>query len=155
MLILSAEAWQVHRQLWEGHGDELAPDVSRRLEMASMLDPEEVAGAWEVARAWSGQLDRVLGTVDLLALPVIGEAPPTLDNGDRLGQIRYVAPFNLAGTPALSQPLDAGGRLPAALQLAGPARGEELILATAAVIEELSGWPGGSAPVRRPPAGRP
>ncbi|HET9076797.1 MAG TPA: amidase [Acidimicrobiales bacterium] len=149
MVVMSAEAWQVHRRLWEAHRDELSPDVSRRLEMSSMFGAEEVAESWEVARAWADELKRRFAEVDLLALPVLAAAPPTLEDGARLSEIRYVAPFNLAGTPALSQPLEAGGRLPAPLQLAGPAGAEELIMATGAVIEDLSGW----SPHRDPAAG--
>jgi amidase len=135
MTILSGEAWQTYSALWQAHGQELSPDVARRLELASLLDKEEVASAWEVAREWVRELRGVFGSVDLVALPTLADEPPPLDKADRLAEIRYVAPFNLAGIPALSLPVRSRSRLPAALQLAGPAGSEEVILATAAAVE--------------------
>jgi Asp-tRNA(Asn)/Glu-tRNA(Gln) amidotransferase A subunit family amidase len=81
--------------------------------------------------------------VDVLALPTIATSPPALEDADRLTEIRYVAPFNLAGVPALSLPVvGATGpvAVPASLQLAGPARSEELLVATAAALEEAAGF---------------
>ena len=135
MTILSFEAWQTHGALWRSHGQELSPDVARRLELASFLEPEEAAAAWEAGRDWARELEAVFASVDLLALPVLAAAPPTLDDAARLGDIRYAAPFNLAGVPALSMPIRSRTRLPASLQLAGPAGSEERILVTAGGVE--------------------
>ena len=140
MTILSTEAWREHRGLWEEHRDDLSPDVAVRLELSSLLGAAEVAQAWEAARDWAGELRQVFSAVDLLALPVLAAAPPTLEDAGRLTEIRYVAPFNLSGTPASSQPLSSSRPLPAALQLAGPPGAEETIMATAAVIEAVAGW---------------
>jgi Asp-tRNA(Asn)/Glu-tRNA(Gln) amidotransferase A subunit family amidase len=50
--------------------------------------------------------------------------------------MRHTIPWNLAGWPALSLPVPVpGGGLPASLQLVGGPQGEEMLLATAAVIE--------------------
>lgn len=140
MAVMSTEAWRVHRYLWEHHRDELSPDVALRLELSSLLGDEEAAAAWEVARGWAAELTAVFRSVDVLALPVMAAAPPTLEDGARLTEIRYVAPFNLSGTPASSQPLASERHLPVALQLAGPAGSEERIMATAAVMETVAGW---------------
>ena len=139
MTILSAEAWGVHEKLWRDHGADLADDVSRRLEMASLVHPDEVAEAWEVGRSWARELASLLGEIDVLALPVLADAAPTLEDAGMLTSIRYVAPFNLSGTPALALPVPGGGVLPASLQLAGPAHSEELLLTTAAEIEAALG----------------
>ena len=49
---------------------------------------------------------------------------------------RYVSLFNPAGVPCTAQPVPArGAALPASLQLVGPPRGEELLLATAQRVE--------------------
>jgi amidase len=48
----------------------------------------------------------------------------------------HCSPFNAAGTPATAQPIPlTGSALPASLQLVGPAGGEELLIATAKVVE--------------------
>lgn len=139
MAILSYEAWLTHSGLWRSHRERLSPDVARRLELASMLGKEEAAAAWEAARDWARQLQSVFVSVDLLALPCLASAPPTLADAGRLSDIRYAAPFNLAGLPAVSLPVPGRPGLPGALQLAGRARSEAMILATAAAIEAAVG----------------
>ncbi len=49
---------------------------------------------------------------------------------------QYIALFNAAGTPCTAQPIRAAGSpIPTSLQLLGPPRGEELLLATARQVE--------------------
>jgi amidase len=140
MTILLAEAWGVHAKLWKDHSSDLSADVARRLELASLLEPAEVAEAWEVGRDWAGRLSSLFSAVDVLALPTLAEAPPTIAQAARLSDIRYVAPFNLSGNPALVLPLASEGQLPASMQLTGPGRSEETLLATGAVIEQVAGF---------------
>ena len=139
MIVMSAEAWSVHADLWHRHADRLSPDVAERLELSSLLGPDEVASAWEAARDWARELAAVFEAVDVIALPVMAEPPPLLADGARLTRIRYVAPFNLAGGPALALPVGRPDTLRPSLQLAGPARSEEVLLATGAVVEQLVG----------------
>jgi len=146
MTILMAEAWRVHGELWRDHASELSPDVSARLEAAALIGPAEVAACWEQAREWMGQLSAVFERVEVLALPTLASEPPSLENAARVSEIRYVAPFNVTGTPALSMPVATPGRYPASLQLAGPARSEEVLLATAATIEAAAPWKGSRRP---------
>ena len=140
MTILMAEAWSVHADLWRAHAAELSPDVSTRLEAASLISADEVAECWEVARDWARKLTTLFSRVDLVALPTLAADPPALAGAAHLTEIRYVAPFNVAGTPALSMPVATPARHPASLQLVGPRRSEEMLLATAAVVEAAAGW---------------
>jgi amidase len=48
-------------------------------------------------------------------------------------------PFNLAGLPALALPVPSEHRLPASLQLVGPAGGEGLLLTTGLLVEAAAG----------------
>ncbi len=135
-LILVAEAWSVHAQLWKEHAGDLSPEVAQRLEMGSLIDRAEVAAAWEEARRWSSELAGAFSSVDLIALPVLASGPPKIQDAGLVAGIRHTAPFNLAGLPAIAMPVPAaGGGLPASLQLVGTARSEDLILATARSLE--------------------
>jgi Asp-tRNA(Asn)/Glu-tRNA(Gln) amidotransferase A subunit family amidase len=78
--------------------------------------------------------------VEVLALPTLASEPPTIENAARLSDMRHVAPFNVTGIPALSMPVSTPGKYPASLQLAGPARSEEILLATAAAVEAAAPW---------------
>ena len=126
--------------MWRDHAGGLSPDVADRLEAASLIDRAEVAACWEKARDWMGTLSAVYRDVEILALPTLSSTPPTLDQAARLSEIRYVAPFNVTGTPAVSMPVATTGPHPASLQLTGPARSEDLLLATAAAVEAAAGW---------------
>ena len=154
MTILMAEAWQVHHELWRTGRDNLSPDVSARLEASSLIGPEEVAACWETARGWVAEVSDVFRRVELLALPSLASDPPEITDAARVGEIRYAAPFNLAGLPAISLPVrpmtPAAGkpssRVPPSLQLVGPLGSEEVILATAGRVEAAAGWSGTGRP---------
>ena len=136
-LILVAEAWSVHRTLWEDHSEDLSPEVAQRLEMGSLISADEVASAWEEARRWADEVAKVFATVDLLALPVLAAAPPPLEEAASVAAIRHTAPWNLAGVPALAMPVG-DGPVPASLQLVGRRNSEEMILATALGFESIA-----------------
>jgi amidase len=142
MTILAAEAWQVHGELWQRHADELSPDVSNRLHTSASISSDAVAAARAESRGWDAELAEVFTRVQLIALPTLAAAPPTLEDAARLTELRYCAPFNLAGVPALALPVRSRGGgvgIPASLQLTGPAGSEDLLLATAAAIEHAAG----------------
>ena len=135
----AAEAWQVHQALWRQHAAELSPDVSARLHDASSVTPPDLAAAWQRAERWDTELAEVFARVDVLALPTLAGPPPTLEDATRLTDIRYVAPFNLAGVPALALPVRSPARIPPSLQLVGPAMSEELLVAVGAAVEAAAG----------------
>ncbi len=95
------------------------------------------------AKAWRSSLLALFDRVDLLVLPTLPSRPPRLDQLDPTtllavitGLCQQVAPFNLAGVPALSIPVPlAGSRIPAGLQLVGPPNGEERLLPVGCRIE--------------------
>jgi amidase len=140
MRILAAEAWQVHGRLWADHADELSPDVSARLHDASSVTIADLEAAWERAAVWETELANAFATVDILALPVLAGPPPTLADATRLTDIRYVAPFNLAGVPALALPVPASSPgIPPSLQLVGPPMSEERLVAIGLQVEAAAG----------------
>ncbi len=143
MTILGAEAWEVHGELWRRHGAELSPDVSERLRNSGSISADAVREARQQGRRWQVELAAVFEGVQILALPTLAAAPPALEDAARLTHLRYVAPFNLAGVPAVALPVvgpGRGRRIPASLQLAGPQGSEELLLATAAAVERAAGF---------------
>jgi len=140
MTILSAEAWTAHAELWREHASDLSADVARRLELASLISQDEVVAAWEVGRDWAAALCTLFESVGAVALPLLADEPPAIAQAARLSEIRYTAPFNLSGGPALALPVASAGPWPACLQLAGPPHSEEALLATGAIIEKVSGF---------------
>ena len=140
MRILAAEAWQVHADLWARHADDLSSDVRARLLDASSVTPADLDAAWQRAPLWDTELDETFARVDILALPVLAGPPPPLEDASRLTDIRYVAPFNLAGVPALALPVPARSPgIPPSLQLVGPLLSEEQLVAVGLQVEAAAG----------------
>jgi len=135
-LLLVFEAWESNRALAaEGIGTE----VRERLLSGATFDAAAVAAAWAGQQAWIAELTALLDQVDLLVTPTLSMFPPLLENGRDLLAGRCTLPVNLAGFPALSLPLRTGGPLPASIQLIGPARSEEQLLAAGAWLESVAG----------------
>ncbi|HWE57715.1 MAG TPA: amidase [Acidimicrobiales bacterium] len=136
--ILGAEAWATNKDLWAASADQLSPDVAVRLEGCSSITAEQVAEAWATARRWTAEMDRVLASVDVVALPVLASAPTPIADASRMGSLRLTGPFNVSGGPALALPVPSpSGPVPASLQLAGPSGSEDRLLATGSLMEQV------------------
>jgi amidase len=129
------------------HPDEVGADVRQVLSMVGAFSPVRDAVTDQVA-AWSQTMFALFDRVELLALPTMPILPPRVDAVTEqtlipivLELTAHVAMFNAAGAPALAQPISAAGlNLPGSLQLVGPRGGEELLLATGAVVEAAAGY---------------
>jgi amidase len=86
-------------------------------------------------RGWEAELAIALGQAELLAWPTLAGFPPRLGEFGVIDTISRTMEVNLAGLPALAQPVPTPGRIPASLQLVGPAGSEERLVATGAVVE--------------------
>lgn len=81
--------------------------------------------------------------------PKIGElgADPATARDENLDWLTFTYPYNSTGQPAISLPLGVTqGSLPIGVQLVGPPRGDQLILALAGELEAAAPWSD-----RRPP----
>ncbi|HWC36606.1 MAG TPA: amidase [Mycobacteriales bacterium] len=139
--IYFAELMESDGKLVANHPDGITEDVAGMLAMA----PDFSAGvdtARTQLRTWRESTLRLFEQVELLALPTLPVFPPRLDalTPDTflttvMEITSHVTPFNAAGTPCTAQPIRTeGSAVPASLQLVGPLGGEELLLATAAVV---------------------
>jgi amidase len=104
-------------------------DVAGRLEAGALRTPDELARAQAVQASWREEIEAALDRYDVIALPVLRDAPPTLEDPVRMYDLRLTLPVNLAGLPALAMPVPRRDGPPASLQLVG--RSEEVRLATA------------------------
>lgn len=136
------EVWQTDHQLAAAHPEDVGGDVAEMLATADLFRPstDEMRAPLPT---WRRSLLDLFEQVELLALPTLPVFPPRIDEvgGDAMMQVvlditRHVSLFNAAGVPCSAQPVPASGSaLPASLQLVGPPNGEELVLATAALVE--------------------
>ncbi len=132
-LLLSHEAFQsVGHLLGTGR---VGPGVAGRLAAGGRRTRSEVDAAMTVRRSWAARLEEAFTRFDVLALPTLRDVPPTLEEADRMYDLRLTLPVNLAGLPAVSLPVPRRGGPPASLQLIGRHGSEEQLLATAAALE--------------------
>jgi amidase len=136
-----AELWEADHELLETRPEGLGAEVTELLTVAPAFVPlvdEARAAAAELTQAFVSVFNRV----ELLALPTLPIFAPRLDDPAvgtselTLDLARHTPLANVTGLPALAMPVPtAAGGLPASLQLIGPHRGEELLVATGAVVE--------------------
>lgn len=139
--VLDAQAWQADKDLFAVAADQLGGDVKDRLKRASTVTPAQVSAAEAVIAGWRDTLDGLWRRVDAIAAPSLLGFPPLLDEVDILWKLRMLtSPVNVAGVPALALPVPVPGRdtgpIPASVQLIGPHRSEERLLAAGARIEK-------------------
>ncbi|MHA7679906.1 amidase [Cupriavidus sp. PET2-C1] len=147
MQVINFETWSAFGHL-TGAGA-LQPDVEQRLLAASVVSLDDVGQAEAVRRAFTSQVDAVLGRVDAIVLPTLPELPPTLAavyaGAPILGLTSLVRPFNLSGHPALTLPVPvAGVAIKAGLQLVGRKGEDETLCAIASRIERAIAADGAS-----------
>lgn len=132
--ILLSEASTTLRHLLDRR-HRLGEDVASRIEVGAGVPPESASEAEAVRARWRSELDAAFTKVDLVALPTMPVFPPTPEEVDDVRLTLLTLPVNLAGLPALVLRVPAG-RLPASIQLVGPAGSEERLLAFGAVLEQ-------------------
>jgi amidase len=110
-------------------------DVAGRLRAGGRHGPRELAAARAVRRRWVAEVAAVLTQVDVIALPVLRDAPPASSAPEQVHGLRLTLPVNLAGLPAVAMPVPRRDGLPASLQLVGRPGSEEMLLATALALE--------------------
>lgn len=140
--ILTAEAAQADGRLLADPAarDKLGPRVRARLDEGAAVPAERLRQARLFQEGWRAAVADLFGAVHLLALPTVPFYPPSLADADKYPYTQATLPFNLAGVPALALPVPSEHRLPASLQLVGPAGGEALLLATGILVERAAGY---------------
>ncbi len=133
LVILGAEAYVGNAHLL-GTG-RVGADVAERLWQGGRRTARELAEAARIRESWRSEVLTVLDRYDVIALPVLRDAPPARDDPTGMYPLRLTLPINLAGLPAVALPVRRGDGPPASLQLVGRPGSEELLLATALSLQ--------------------
>jgi aspartyl-tRNA(Asn)/glutamyl-tRNA(Gln) amidotransferase subunit A len=141
--IRAAEAFAYHSARISSTPELYQPEVLARIRSGADVS----AVAYIEARRRMERLRReghgAFETVDVLVVPTVPVLPTPIaatsaDDGPR---IRNVAPFNLAGFPAITVPCGfSTSGLPIGLQLVAPPWREELLFSVAAAYENATTW---------------
>ncbi len=128
--IIGFEAWQSDRELMEIPGG-VHDYVGDRLRWCATITPEAYDTALAEMAAWRDEVLALLTSAPVLAMPTLDQPPVLVDEPFLPNPL--VFPWNLAGMPAITIPV--GDGLGESVQLVAAHGSEELLLATAAVIE--------------------
>ena len=134
------EAHLVNRTLFEQHAEELGDEVRQRLATGASIAPADYQRALDAAGPWRAELDAALERTPVIALAGIVDEPPTLEHAGRLDTRRPNVAVNLAGHPAIVVPVARPGAFPTSVQLIAGHGAEDLLCATAAVVERVAGF---------------
>jgi amidase len=133
MVVINRETWNACGHLLET--GLVAPDIAGRLQAASQTTDEALAAAEQTRAAFTMQVDAMLTSYPVLALPTMPEYPlrveDAADTRAVLGMTALVRPFNLSGHPALTIPFEGKSGLPVGLQLVAAKGADELLFAVA------------------------
>ena len=132
------EAALAHEATFPSRRGEYGPDLANLIDLGRGLSGLEL-GKLQLARArLKGEIEHLLASVDLLLMPVMGVATPSLAAMKVAGRtpqttaarLRYTAPFDMSGHPTLTLPggVTADG-VPVGFQIVGHAFDEAGILA--------------------------
>jgi len=133
-VLTTAEAAVVDAELM-ARPDGISDQVRTLLEFGAAVTGDQQDAIRVYQRGWKAMFAQFLGRVDVIALPTLGFFPPPLAEAEQHDFPQLTAPVNLSGLPALALPVSSEHRLPASVQLIGPANGEDLLLATGALLE--------------------
>ncbi len=153
--LCGVEAAVAHEGTYPSRAAEYGPVLAGLLDQGHRLSATELAKMQLRRAALTGELNRLLASVDLLLMPVMARAVWSIEALQAAGRdpetvaarLRYTAPFDLSGHPTLTLPggMTADG-VPVGFQIAGKAFDEGLILAAGHAYQRETGWH-----MRRPP----
>jgi amidase len=153
--LCSVEAALAHEPTYPARAAEYGPVLAEALDMGRRTSGPEFARMQRRRARLTGELTRLLASVDLLLLPVMGTAAPTIEAMRRAGRapeavaqrLRFTAPFDLSGQPTLTLPGGANADgVPIGFQIVGRAFDEAGILAAGHAYQHATDWH-----VRHPP----
>ena len=153
--LCGVEAAVAHEATYPARASEYGPVLSGLLDHGRRLSAMELARMQLRRAALTGKLNRLLASIDLLLMPVMGRAVWSTEALLAAGRdpetvaerLRFTAPFDLSGHPTLTLPggMTADG-VPVGFQIVGKAFDEGAILAAGHSYQRETDWH-----ARRPP----
>ncbi len=153
--LCAAETAAAHAETYPSRAQEYGPALSALLDLGRSTDAATLARVLPRRSSFTGQVAALFNSVDLLLMPAMNEAAPTMaqlyerrnDIEARYRRIRFTSPFNMTGSPSLTLPGGATrGGIPIGFQIVGRHLDEALILRAGHAYQRVTQWH-----LRRPP----
>ena len=149
VVLCAVEAAVAHELTFPARASEYGPVLAGLLAIGHKVDGLALSKILQRRAAFSGQLRALFRTTDLLLMPAMNSAAPTLafqaeranDPDARYARVRFTAPFDMSGSPSLTLPGGVtGGALPVGFQLVGRHLDESLVLRTGHAFQQATQW---------------
>jgi amidase len=147
MHLCLAEAAIAHEATYPSRADEYGPGLGGVLAAGGKITAAELGKAHILRDQFAGQVAQVFQDIDVLLIPVMNAPTPgatefiEMAKGDISELLRYTAPFDLTGNPALTMNggFDKHGA-PIGFQLVGKHLSEDLLLRTGHAYQSITDW---------------
>ena len=145
----AVEAAIAHRPFYPSRRDEYGARFAALLERGRAFSGEALAEALAERRLYTGRMAQLFDGIDLLLVPALPVAGPTLDFMASLGEDPagilaigpFTAPFDVCGYPTITLPCgESGSGIPIGFQFAAKPFAEELLCRAAHAYQGTTGW---------------
>lgn len=149
LLLCTAEAAVAHETTFPSREAEYGPVLAGLLQLGHKIDGLALAKIVERRAIVTGRIAALFSEVDLLVMPAMNTAAPTLtwmterltDREERNNRYRFTTPFNLSGNPSLTLPGGATeGGIPVGFQIVGKYLDEALVLRAGHAFQGATDW---------------
>ncbi len=143
-IIAASEAWAVHADMLERHGDDYDPRVRWRLSMGENISPEQITAMRRVREEMIEVFAASCGTCDAWVMPTVPNLPPPITalekDDETYAHLNFMAlrntfTANFLDACALSLPATTSGEPPVGFSMMAPAGRDHELLTIAAAIE--------------------
>lgn len=142
MMVLLPEASVVHADRYRRHAGAYGRHTRLQIEQGFLVSAVSYVRGQQFRRRIAAQLLEIFDRVDAILSPTVPwvapSADPAINQEEGFDEMLFVAPYNLAGIPALSVPCGLGeDDLPVGLQIAGAPHRDGVVLNIGATVEAL------------------
>jgi amidase len=147
--LCAVETALAHEATYPARASEYGPILAAFIDVGRRTSAVDLARLQARRAALTGELAKLMASLDLLLMPVMGTAAWSIKALEATGRdpevvaarLRYTAPFDLSGQPTLTLP---GGftedSVPVGFQIVGRAFGEAEILAAGHAYQQATDW---------------
>lgn len=147
--ICAIEAAYAHRDTFPSRRSEYGPTLGGFLDSAQGISAADYQAMLLRRKDFSGQLERVLNSVDAMLMPAQTRSSPTIQEMAALGEdpdalsalIRFTAPIDMSGHPSITLPAGFTDRqTPVAVQLVGRYFSEDVLVRGGRAFQSQTSW---------------
>ncbi len=147
--ICGAETAEVHAATYPSRAGDYHGGMAGLIEHGRTVSPVKVASAWVKRLEFAGRLAAAFDDVDVMLMPTMTTPTPTLpeleafgaDDDVLLQMIRYTAPFDLSGNPAIVLPAGfSSAGVPISMQIVGKHAAEAVLCAAGHAFQQATDW---------------